>query len=1205
MPGNAVIRLRRDTAANWTSANPILALGEPGLETDTRQVKYGDGTTAWNSLAYASHEPSNGDKGDISITGGVWSIDSDVISAYGRTLTSASTAALARGILGLGYFATGTDAANLTGTLPAAVMPALTGDVTSTAGTVATTIANGAVALAKMADMATASLFYRKTAGSGPPEVNTLATLKTDLGLTGTNSGDQTITLTGDVTGSGTGSFAATIGANKVTFSKFVAATAAGIVGATAAGNFGQLTGTQVTALLDTFTSALKGLVPASGGGSTNFLRADGTWAVPPGSGGGSGSITASGYTMTTARLLGRTTAGTGAVEELTNSAAKTFLAIGAADVSGLATVATSGSAADLSTGTLLAARMPALTGDVTSSVGTVATTVGKINGVSLAGLATGILKNTTGTGVPSIAVAGDFPTLNQNTTGSAASLTTSRNFSISGGGITAATVGFNGTAAVVLNASVDAGHITLARMANLAANSIIGNNTGAGATPLALTGTQVTAMLDTFTSALKGLAPASGGGTTNFLRADGTWAAPPGGGGGVSSFNTRTGAVTLTSSDVTTALTFNPNATVADRTALSTLATATASAYLREAGREGVFVWSSANNATNVTNDPNQGVYVPPSSDTTGASGCWVRKFNGFHDVKWFGAKGDSNSTGSTGTDDKAAIQACLTYLGTIGGGTAYFPACFFKCSGYLSLPANVNMRGANRIASTLVFTQVGGGGANAYEDCRNGSGIVLEEALNTSTNTYTLITDICIKNTQSTNVGAAFYNRGATQVVCSFVEFSAFKYGYVNDQGELVDILCCEFGGQVNSGAGVFIVNGGTFNPTASSGFSNRIAIKGCQFNESSTVYGIVDDGGYDHVFEDNNYNGCLNQLRIAGAVAGVRGGEWEGCASHNILMTNLNLAGASVGGNQFSIHGGLFIATSTHSCISGSSSPGTLSVTGCPSFNGGGTTYGIAGAANFAAIWLMSYQNNTGQTSNICDGTAAFVHVDGNLGYHKGGASAIYTITTDNLQLGNSTSVSTASPRILDMGGTYSSTAGANPKLKVYNDGTGVYAFGVSSNSLEVQVPTGAGMDWWIAGTKKATLNATAFSMTGNLAATGTILSTGGAVGYATGAGGSVTQATSRTTGVTINKPTGSIQLFSKTTTAGLVESFTVTNSQVAIGDTVNLSVRTATGIYLCFVTTVAAGSFKVSVYTPAAVGSAEAPIINFAIIKAVNA
>lgn len=54
--------------------------------------------------------------------------------------------------------------------------------------------------------------------------------------------------------------------------------------------------------------------------------------------------------------------------------------------------------------------------------------TVTKINGTSLAGLSTGILKNTTSTGVPSIAVAADFPTLNQNTTGNAATVTTNAN---------------------------------------------------------------------------------------------------------------------------------------------------------------------------------------------------------------------------------------------------------------------------------------------------------------------------------------------------------------------------------------------------------------------------------------------------------------------------------------------------------------------------------------------------------------------------------------------------------------------------------------------------------------------------------------------------------------------------------------------------------------------------------------------------------
>jgi len=46
------IQLRRGTAAQWTSANPTLASGEVGVETDTNKQKVGDGTTAWNSLAY-------------------------------------------------------------------------------------------------------------------------------------------------------------------------------------------------------------------------------------------------------------------------------------------------------------------------------------------------------------------------------------------------------------------------------------------------------------------------------------------------------------------------------------------------------------------------------------------------------------------------------------------------------------------------------------------------------------------------------------------------------------------------------------------------------------------------------------------------------------------------------------------------------------------------------------------------------------------------------------------------------------------------------------------------------------------------------------------------------------------------------------------------------------------------------------------------
>jgi len=48
----SIIQIRRDTASNWTTANPILALGEMGAETDTSKIKIGDGVTAWASVPY-------------------------------------------------------------------------------------------------------------------------------------------------------------------------------------------------------------------------------------------------------------------------------------------------------------------------------------------------------------------------------------------------------------------------------------------------------------------------------------------------------------------------------------------------------------------------------------------------------------------------------------------------------------------------------------------------------------------------------------------------------------------------------------------------------------------------------------------------------------------------------------------------------------------------------------------------------------------------------------------------------------------------------------------------------------------------------------------------------------------------------------------------------------------------------------------------
>jgi hypothetical protein len=114
---------------------------------------------------------------------------------------------------------------------------------------------------------------------------------------------------------------------------------------------------------------------------------------------------------------------------------------------------------------------------------------------------------------------------------------------------------------------------------------------------------------------------------------------------------------------------------------------------------------------------------------------------------------------------------------------------------------------------------------------------------------------------------------------------------------------------------------------------------------------------------------------------------------------------------------------------------------------------------------------------------------------------------------------------------------------------------------------------------------------------------IITSSGGIGYGTGSGGTVTQGTSRTTGVTLNKTNGAITLFSA---AGLAtfQSFTVTNSTVAATDVVHVTQKSGTDLYQIFVTATAAGSFQITFATTGGI-TVEQPVFNFAVIKAATA
>lgn len=484
------------------------------------------------------------------------------------------------------------------------------------------------------------------------------------LGINPTYPGQASITTVGTIT---TGVWNGT----KITypFLQDVTATSRFLGRITAgSGVIEELTGTQATTLLNVFTSILQGLVPASGGGTTNFLRADGTFAVPSGTSTGTvtsvditppaAGITASGGPITTsgsitltlandlAALEGlgstgiavRTAADTWAQRTITGTALRIAVTngngvsgnptididagyLGQASITTLGTITTgvwNGTAINLAsfaTGILPSTSFPALTGDVTTSAGSVATTIANnaittvkinANAVTLAKLATQadqtiLGNNSGGAAVPSALTAAQVKTLLAITltsdvigtlqaaqepahTGDVTNSVGSLALTIANDAVTyakiqniSATSRFLGrktagagdteeltaadaktilaitltsdvigtlqaaqfpaltgdvtTSAGSLATTIAAGAVTLAKMANLAANSIIGNNTGSPATPIALTVAQVNTLLGTPVAAnpsgLIGMSAVNGVAAT-FDRSDSTHAIDP-----------------------------------------------------------------------------------------------------------------------------------------------------------------------------------------------------------------------------------------------------------------------------------------------------------------------------------------------------------------------------------------------------------------------------------------------------------------------------------------------------------------------------------------------------------------------------------------------------------------------------------------------------------------------------------------------------
>lgn len=132
MPAVTVIQARRGTAAQWTSTNPILSVGEFGYETDTKKMKVGDGTSTWTALPYwddqsapAVHTHTASQISDSTAVGR--SVLTAVDAAAARTAIGAGTSSLVIGTTGTTAMAGNKTFAfsEITGTLGTNQLPAL------------------------------------------------------------------------------------------------------------------------------------------------------------------------------------------------------------------------------------------------------------------------------------------------------------------------------------------------------------------------------------------------------------------------------------------------------------------------------------------------------------------------------------------------------------------------------------------------------------------------------------------------------------------------------------------------------------------------------------------------------------------------------------------------------------------------------------------------------------------------------------------------------------------------------------------------------------------------------------------------------------------------------------------------------------------------------------------------------------------------
>lgn len=219
----------------------------------------------------------------------------------------------------------------------------------------------------------------------------------------------------------------------------------------------------------------------------------------------------------------------------------------------------------------------------------------------------------------------------------------------------------------------------------------------------------------------------------------------------------------------------------------------------------------------------------------------------------------------------------------------------------------------------------------------------------------------------------------------------------------------------------------------------------------------------------------------------------------------------------------------------------------------------------------------------------------------GYVSRSAASVHVTAIINEDTGGYSSLrymSTAKSEMLSLGYGNSAVSAAFQNVGFLHVNSADFKFVMNGTEAGRIFNTSRGLSW----------GTTTDAGSSNILGGGSIKSNGATsgIGYATGAGGTVTQSTSKSTGVTLNKACGQITMNNAALAAGANVAFTVTCSACAAADNVILSVASGgtANAYRVNCTAVAAGSFNVNVMNMTAGSLSEAPIIVFSVIKGVT-